>query len=251
MRLAVPFVVVALAASPALAQALQAPDPPVVVSQAEAIIRRAPDRARVLISTEVRDGKAAEARRKSAEAMTAVQAALKAVGLASDAVRTSGFTLSPEMEYGGGKPSVRNYVVRNQIDVRVDDLDKLADVIDAANSPKNVAIVVGNPRYELKDREAAELEAVTAAVRLARARAQAMAAGTGQVLGTVVRIQQGSVYTTAAPIAPPPPAQPRALLMAGAAGRGGGGGGEPIVETPITPGELEVRAHVTLTVAIK
>src|SRR5580765_7845084 len=168
----------------------------VVVAQAEVILKRAPDLARVTLATEVRDGKAAEARRKSAEAMTAVQAAIKAVGLAPDAIQTSGFSLTPEMEYSGGKPSVKNYVVRNQIDVRVDDLDKLADVIDAANSPKNVIITVGNPRFELKAREAAELEAVTAAVRTARARAQAMATGAGQTLGPVLKIQQGQVYVT-------------------------------------------------------
>jgi hypothetical protein len=39
------------------------------------------------------------------------------------------------------------------IDVRVDDLDKLANVIDAAKSPKNVIITVSNPRFELKARK--------------------------------------------------------------------------------------------------
>ena len=172
------------------------------------------------VATEVRDGKAAEARRKSAEAMTAVQTAIKAVGLAPDAIQTSGFSLTPEMEYSGGKPSVKNYVVRNQIDVRVDDLDKLADVIDAANSPKNVIITVGNPRFELKAREAAELEAVAAAVRTARARAQAMATGAGQTLGPVLKIQQGQVYVTS----PASPTSRAAMPLARA--RAGGGDAE-------------------------
>ena len=235
---------------PAAAQSPLPPDPPAVVAQADATLRKAPDLARVTVATEVRDGKAAEARRKSAEAMTAVQAAIKAVGLAPDAIQTSGFSLTPEMEYSGGKPSVKNYVVRNQIDVRVDDLDKLADVIDAANSPKNVIITVGNPRFELKAREAAELEAVAAAVRTARARAQAMATGAGQTLGPVLKIQQGQVYVTS-------PASPtfRAGMPLGAGARAGGGDAsmaEPArTETPITPGELEIHAQVTLTIAIR
>ena len=227
-----------------------APDPPAIVAQADATLRKMPDLARVTVATEVRDGKAAEARRKSAEAMTAVQAAIKSAGIAADAIQTSGFSLTPEMEYSGGKPSVKNYVVRNQIDVRVDDLDKLADVIDAANSPKNVIITVGNPRFELKAREAAELEAVAAAVRTARARAQAMATGSGQTLGPVLRIQQGQVYVTSA-------SAPtfRAGMPLGAGARGGSGDvsmAEPVrTETPITPGELEVHAQVTLTIAIR
>ncbi|HKW01426.1 MAG TPA: SIMPL domain-containing protein [Vicinamibacterales bacterium] len=228
------------------------PEPTAVVAQAEATLRKAPDLARLTVATEVRDGKAAEARRKSAEAMTAVQAAINAVGLAPDAIQTSGFSLTPEMEYSGGKPSVRNYVVRNQIDVRVDDLDKLADVIDAANSPKNVAITVGSPRFELKAREAAELEAVGAAVRTARARAQAMAAGAGQTLGPVLKIQQGQVYVTSTA---PPPSTFRTGMPLGAGARAGAGDAsmtEPVrTETPITPGELEIHAQVTLTISIK
>jgi uncharacterized protein len=232
---------------PVAAQSPSPPDPPAVVAQADATLRKAPDLVRVSVATEVRDGKAAEARRKSADAMTAVQAAIKAVGLAPDAIQTSGFSLTPEMEYSGGKPSVKNYVVRNQIDVRVDDLDKLADVIDAANSPKNVIITVGNPRFELKAREAAELEAVAAAVRTARARAQAMATGAGQTLGPVLKIQQGQVYVTS-------PASPTFRAGMPLAARGGGGDAsmtEPVrTETPITPGELEIHAQVTLTIAI-
>ena len=242
----------ALCPSSAFAQAA-GPEPPVIVAQADAVLRKAPDVARISVSTEVRDGKAAEARRKSAEAMTAVQAAIKATGIGADAIQTSGFSLTPEMDYSGGRPSVKSYVVRNQIDVRVDDLDKLADVIDAANSPKNVVIVVANPRFELKAREAAELEAVTEAVRTARARAQAMAAGTGQTLGAVLKIQQGQVYI----VSPNPPVMRVAQPLA-ARGGAGVGGVSPVnepasagVETPITPGELEVHAQVTLTIAIR
>lgn len=242
-----PVLLVVSSVSAAIAQT-PAPETPAVVAQAEATIRKAPDLARVSVATEARDSKAADARRKGAEAMTAVQAAIKAVGIPADAIQTSGFSLVPEMDYSGGKPSVRSYVVRNQIDVRIDDLDKLADVIDAANSPKNVTITVANPRYELKSRDAGELEAVTAAVKTAMARAQALAAGTGRTLGPVLKIQQGQVYTTT-------PSSPT-FRTAVAGARGGAGGGVeamPIAapETPITPGELEIHAQVTVTIAIR
>lgn len=226
-----------------------AADPAVVIAQGESIVRRAADRAWLTIATEVREGRAADARRKSAEAMSAVQAALANVGLPADALRTSGYSLVPEMGSGyTGNPGVRRYVVRNQIDVRIDDLERLADVIDAANAAKNVALTISNPRLELKDRETVELDAARAAVQAAMARAQAMAAGAGQSLGTILRIQQGQVFVT---VPGPTPSAPRASF-ADARGAGGGrGGGEVLVETPITPGELEVRAQATVTVAIR
>jgi uncharacterized protein YggE len=224
-----------------------APEPSVVVAQGEAMSRRAADRAWVTMSTEVREGRAAEARRKSAEAMTAVHAALGAVGLPADAIRTTAYSLQPEIGPGyTGAPGVRRYVVRNQIEVRIDDLDKLADVIDAANAAKNVALTISNPRLELKNRETVELEVARAAVQAAMARAQAMAAGAGQSLGAIVRIQQGPVVV-AAPAPPPPP-----RFGLGDVGRGAGGGAVTApVDTPFSPGELEVRAQATVTVAIK
>jgi uncharacterized protein len=241
------FLATVLLLVPAAADA-QLPDTPLIVAQGDAMLKRAPDRAWIGIATDVRDGRAAEARRKSAEAMTAVQAAVQAAGIPADAIRTTGFAMVPEMGLGyTGSPTVRRYVVRNQIEVRVDDLDRLAEVIDAANSPKNVAITIGSPRFDLKNREAAELEAAQAAVKSAMARARAIVAGAGQTLGAIVRIQQGGISVSV----PGPPPAPRTFS---GAGRGGGAAdaiGEAAIETPITPGELEIRAQVTVTVGIR
>jgi uncharacterized protein YggE len=228
-----------------------AAEPSVIIAQGEATARRAADRAWLTISTEVREGRAGEARRKSAEAMSAVQAALTSIGLPADAIRTSGYSLQPEMGFGyTGNPGVRRYIVRNQIDVRIDDLDRLADVIDAANTARNVALTISNPRLELKSREALELDVARAAVQAAMARAQAMAAGAGQALGAVVRIQQGPVMVGLP--GPPPVARPAPTFDRGGRGGAGAGTGEiTTIETPFSPGELEVRAQATVTVAIR
>lgn len=242
-------ILVASTASPRAQTA--SPEPSVVIAQGEAISRRAADRAWITISTEVREGRAAEARRKSAEAMAAVHAALAAVGLPADVIRTSGYSLQPEMGYGyTGNQGVRRYVVRNQIEVRIDDLDRLADVIDAANTAKNVALTISNPRLELKSRETVELEVARAAVQAAMARAQAMAAGAGQTLGAIVRIQQNPVVAVL-PAVPPVPRSGASDTIRAVGGRGGAGSETVLAETPITPGELEVRAQATVTVAIR
>jgi hypothetical protein len=233
---------------PGLASAQSAPvGPPVIVANGEAVLKRTADRALLTVATEVRDGKAANARKKSAEGMTEIRAAIVAAGVPESAMRTTGFSLQPEFEYSGGRPSVRNYVVRNQIEIRIDEIDKLADAIDAANMPKNIAVTIGSPRYELKDREGAELEATRLAVQNAMARAKALAAGAGLTLGPVQRIEQGSVHMVM-----PQPMYRAQMGVASARGAGGSTMAEPAPpETPITPGDLEVRANVTVTVAIK
>src|SRR5262245_9218186 len=197
-----------------------APAPPVIVTQGEATLKRAPDRAWLTVATETRDTKAAEARSRNAEAMTAAQNALKSAGVRPDAIRTTGFSLTPEFDWNNGRSTLRGYVVRNQIEVRVDDLSKLSDVLDAGNSSKTVALSVVGPRFDLKDQQAAENEALRLAVEAAMSRAQAIAAGAKRSVGQIVRIEEHNVGQ----IVPRP--TPVAMRMAAQA--------EP--STPITPG---------------
>ncbi|MEO8484440.1 MAG: SIMPL domain-containing protein [Acidobacteriota bacterium] len=235
-RLPVLFAAAALACSAYPARAQTPASPPVIVTRGEASVKRAPDQAWLTVATETRDVRAEEARRKSAEATTAVQAALKATGLAADAIRTTGYTLAPETEWNNGRSTVKGYLVRNQIEVRVDDLAKLGAVIDAANATKSTALTISGPRFGLKDQDAAEADALRAAVQGAMARAQAMAGGARRTLGNIVRIEDQS--SSRLP-------QPQPMFRMAAAAQGAP------VETPITPGEIEVRAEVSVTVELK
>jgi uncharacterized protein YggE len=139
------------------------------------------------------------------------------------------------MEWVSGSSRIRGYVVRNQIEVRIDDLDKVPAVIDAANTSKASGLSIIGPRFDLKSRAAAEHEALRHAVENALSRAQAIAAGARRSLGPIVRIEE---QTTSSDIPFPRPQ----MMSARAADR---------PETPITPGEIEVRANVLLTVQIR
>jgi uncharacterized protein YggE len=207
----------------------------VVVTQGEAIIKRAPDRAWLTVASETRDARADRARSLSAEGMTALQAALKAAGLADDAIRTTGYSLTPEMDWKSGRGVVRGYVVRNQIEVRVDDLDRLSAVIDAATTSRGSSLSMTGPRFSLKDEASAQAEALRNAVTSAMARARAMAMGAGRTLGAITRIEDHNLGGAAPP-------EPRMMRMAAA---------DASTPTPITPGELEIRALVTLTVELR
>jgi len=206
--------------------------PPIIVTRGEATLKRAPDQAWVGIAAESRAATPAEAQRNSAEAMKAVQSSLAKTGLAADAIRTTGYSLQPDMEYVNGRGRVRGYVVRNQIEVRVDDLQKLGAVLDAAGG--SGATSLAGLRFDLKDRSAAQREALTQAVRDAMGRARALAAGASVQIGPIVRIDESSDFQV-------PMQYPVMTMRAESAAP---------AQTPVSPGEIEIRAQVTVTVRI-
>lgn len=234
--LALAFVCLAVA----VPAAQQPAEPPSITTKGEAVLKKAPDRAWISVATETRDTKANDARTKNAETMTTVQSALRKAGVAADAIRTTGYSLTPDVQWANGRSTVRGYIARNQIDVRVDDLDKLGDVLDAANSGQNTSISVMGPRFDLKNQQAAEAEALQQAVEVAIARAQAIARGARRQVGGILQISEEGTQT----IMPPP----RPMMLAT---RAEGYAAQAAPETPITPGEIEVRVTVILKVEIR
>ena len=230
-RLTTAALILSAAAVPAFAQT-PAAELSVIVTQGEATVKHAPDQAWVSISAEARAPKPADAQKKAADAMTALQAALKTAGIAADAIKTTNYSLQPDMEYANGTSRLKGYYVLNQVEVRVDALAKIGDVLDAAGS--SGATSIAGLRFDLKDRGAVEREALTLAVRDAMARAQAMAAGAGRALGPIVRIEEQRTGS----ISVPRPFMSMARVSGAAA------------DTPIAPGETEIRIQVTLTVAM-
>jgi len=225
----------------ALALAIQSPvatapqnEGPVIVTTGEGVVKATPDRVWVTIAAESRAKSPRDAQRANADAMKSVLDKLKALGLPADAIRTSGYDLQPQFDYVNGKQSLREYVARNTVEVRVDDVARAGDVLDAAVG--SGATNVSGVRFDLKDRTSAERSALRQAVADARGRADAAAAGAGMKVDHVVRIEEQRVMV---PEPRPMYAMARQSMVADA--------GAP----PITPGELEVRATVTLTSSIK
>jgi len=228
----------AVLAAPAAAQtAVQGPPEPqqVIVTSGEGVVRKAPDRAWVTIAAESRARMPQEAQRANADAMSAVTAKIKAAGVPADAIQTIGFDLQPEYDYANGKQTLRDYVARNQVQVKVDALAKLGDIITAA--VVGGATNVSGIRFDLQERDSVEREALKRAVADARARADAAASGAGVRVDRIVRIEE----QREAQIVQPRP-YGVSLMTARA---------EAAPAVPIETGEIEVHAHVTLTVAIR
>lgn len=226
-----------LQVSPAAAQTAPPPsEGPAIVTTGEGVVKLAPDRVWVLIAAESRARTARDAQRANVDAMSAVLARMKSLGFPPDAIRTTGYDLQPEFDYVNGRQTLRGYVARNGVEVRVDDITIAGDVLEAAVG--SGATSVGGLRFDLKDRAGAEREALRKAVTDARGRADAAAAGAGLRVDRVIRIEE----QRAQPIDPRPMMLARQSMVAGAPETGA---------PPVNPGEIEVRATVTMTSAFK
>jgi uncharacterized protein YggE len=211
------------------------PQVPSIVTSGEATVRRAPDQAFVTVAVETRARNPKDAQRTNAEAMTAVQQKLAEIGIAKDAVRTTGYNVQQEFDFSNGRRTPRDFVARNGLEVRIDAVERVGEVLDVTVTAG--ATSVGGVRFEIKDRAGAEREALRLAVVDARARAEAMATGAGRTLDRILRIDDSRQpqYRPAAP-----------QMMAARAG-----GMADAAPPPIEAGLIEIRADVTLTIAIK
>lgn len=204
----------------------------VIVTSGEAVVRQAPDRAFVMVTVEARAKNPRDAQRQNAEAMTAVQQRLTLARVPNDAVRTLGYHLEQEFDVTQGRRVPREYVARNTIELRVDEIARVGELLDVA--VQGGATLVSGVRFDIRDREKIERDALRLAVADARSRAEAAAAGAGRAVDRIIKIEDSRDVG-----APPRPMMTFAMKSADAA------------ETPIEPGLVEVRARVTVTTSMK
>jgi len=233
MPTVLPLLLMTLVALPAAAQQPGEVQQSVVVTTGEGIVKRTPDRAWVTIASEARAKTPQDAQKQNATAMTAVMERLKGAGIPADAIKTAAIDLQPEFDYANNRQTLRGYVARNTLEVRVDTLPKLGEIIDA--SVGSGATTIGGVRFDIQDRAGAEREAIKIAVADARQRAEAAAAGANMKVERVVRIEEhrGQIV------------EPRPMMAIRA------GMAQEAATTPVAPGELHIRAAVTLTAQVK
>lgn len=238
VQLVLPSILILSLASAAAAQTAPQPGPspsfPVVVTSGEGLVKRTPDRAWLQVTAESRAKNPREAQKMNAELMAAVMAKLKGAGLPPDAIQTRGYSLLPEYDYPNNRQTLRGYLARNSVELRVDDLARAGELLEVAVNAG--ATSVGGLRFDLKDRTGAEADALKQAVQDARRRAEAVAAGAGMTVERVVRIEEHRGGVVPPPI---PMMRTTAEFAADAAA------------PPIEPGEIEIRATVTLTAAVQ
>jgi uncharacterized protein YggE len=211
------------------------PAEPQVTVSGEGMVQAVPDRAWITISAESRASNPREAQRRNTEAMTPVLDKLKAAGVPAEAIRTVAYDVQYEWEWVNNRRVGKGYLARNTVEVRVDSVDRVGEYLEIAAG--SGATALGGIRFDLKDRAKLEREALRLAVADARAKADAAAAGAGRSIDRVIRIDEAPMYGAPVPM-------PR-LAMAEA--RQADAGAPP----PISAGQTEIRANVTLTAVLK
>jgi uncharacterized protein YggE len=223
-----------LTAAPVSAQPPRGQEPPTVITNGRAIVKRAPDRAFVSFATETRAAKPDQAQKDNARAMEKVREELRDQKVPDEAIRTISFNLREDVDWVNGKRVPRGYVVSNVIEARVDALDSLGSLLDAV--VKAGATSVGGIRFDLKDRDNAEREALRLAVADARARADAAASGAGVRIVRVQTIDEQGAIDVPRPM---PMMRMEASMAADAP------------PTPVAAGEIEIQATVRLTAIVE
>jgi uncharacterized protein YggE len=223
----------------ALAQAAApagAPRTVTVTGEGEAAAN--PDLAVVTLAVETEGATAAEAAARNAERADAVKRRLEGIAEARLRVTTGGYSLDPIYApqdpgpEGVEKPPViRGYRAFNEMRVEIRALSAVGEVLDAAIAAgaNRVQSVV----FSLEAREAALREALERAGREARAQAEAVAASLGVRLGRVLSAHSGGGV-------PPPMPVPMMRQMQ-----------MESVTTPIEPGQVTVRAALTVSYEIE
>jgi uncharacterized protein YggE len=232
IRYAVPLLAMTLPAAPAIAAEVQIQaQAPVVELTVSQTVNAKPDVAQIGTGVTTRARSAKEAVRLNAAAMQKVVDRLKALGVADKDIQTSNFNLNAEFTYppGGGTPTFAGYQASNQVSVKLRQMDKVGDALDAL-----VAAGANNldgPSFMLDDDTAVQQEARTQAYQ----RGQTMAQGYARMAGyTGVRLLE--VSESAQGGGPPPPAPPMPVAYAV----------ERDAKTPIEPGEVGTVATLTV-----
>lgn len=216
----------------------EVPAPRTIRVAGTAVVKAAPDRARVAISVMSRAATASEATGTNARISKDVLEKLRAAVRAPGEVTTAGYDLSAEYNYdqerGAGRgPTLIGYVSTNRFAIVSADLAGIGALIDVAvGAGANQIDSIG---FFLDDEEAARRQALLQAGHKARSEAETVAESLGVALGEVLDA------SSASSVAPPPMhGREKAAMMMDAAQ----------VQTEVVPGSLEITASVSVTFAI-
>ena len=154
-----------------------------------------PDVADVRVGVMVTRVKVRDAQAAAATAMTAVITSLRSAGIDDKDIQTTSLSLQPVYDYSsnGNAPRLTGYQIVNAVQATVRKLDTISDVIDGALSAG--ATTLDGITFRVDDPTGAEAQARDAAMKDARAKADALAKAAGVSITGVASIseQSGSV----------------------------------------------------------
>ncbi|WP_345347026.1 SIMPL domain-containing protein [Rhodococcus olei] len=198
--------------------------PPGISTQAVGKVSAAPDTATVVLAVQTQGATAEAALADNAQKATALIDSLKAKGVASKDIATSGLSVQPT--YAPASQTVTGYQVTNQVTATVHDIAGAGALIDAAAAAAGDAVRVQQMSFSIGDDGALRGQARAKAVEQARTQAGQIAHAAGVELGDVRSISEVAA-------SPPSPIPGRTMS-------------DQAASTPVEPGTQEL----TVTVAV-
>ncbi len=200
--------------------------------QGEAEILSRPDQATVTLGVGHAAPTADQAQSRVNEKMQAIMKSLRDLGVPEDSIQTVSISLNPTYAppSRGDAPMITGYQASNTVSIRLDRLEQVGPVLDAATHMGGNEIQ--GIQFDLKDDEDLRRAALAQATKKAYAKARAMAEALGLKLGRVIEINESPTQVR------PLYQQARALTLSDAS-------------TPVASGEISVRALVTLRCALE
>ena len=191
-----------------------------------------PDTAHVIFGVTKQSSTVADAQNQTNTAVNAILDALKKMGVNTKDLKTTDYSVNPNYNFNGGTQTITGYTVTQNIDVKIQPLDKVNQAIDTIT--KNGANLVGQVSFGFSNdlEQKLEDEARKDAVTKAKAKAVGLASAAGVHLGPIINITEN-------PTTPLPIVRPMALE-----GKLQDTNSAP---TEVTPGTSEVTTSVTLS----
>ncbi len=201
----------------------------------ESVITANPDRCIIVLAIETQGEDSQKVVTENAKLADRVINALKSEGLNEKQVKTGNYSLHSYTDRITTKNNEQEQVIRyrayNSVTITFDKVDQAGKVVDVAT--KAGANNVQSIQFELKDNQAATLQALQSATRQAKAKAQAIADSADvKLLGIKSITEESAGYT------------PYRVALAKEMMADTVGGSAP--STPIVPGDVEIHARVIM-----
>lgn len=215
------------------------PDFPTITVTGEATVAAKPDRAVVSLGAVAQADDAAAAQQRVNDIMQKAIDAIRQAGAPEDQIQTAGLSLHPVYSQPDRRaqnaephtPTIVAYRASNTVRVQLDDLDLIGKVIDAGiNAGANQLEGIS---FELKDDTQPRSQAIQQATHNARQKADVIAVASDTRLSTPHNITEGGVNIIT-------PVYRGARAMAAME-----------MDTPVQPGQVQIRASVTVTYRIE
>ena len=202
-----------------------------IIVHGDGEVSAAPDRAVVRLGVEAQAEEAAAAQAAVNSAMQRVLTSITKLDVPKRSIKTATIVLSPlyssRSSANNEPPHISAYRASNTIQVELSDLKQVGPVIDA--SMASGANRLDGVSFDLKDDLRQRTDALRQAVTEARTKARAIADTLDVKLGSVAEVNEGGISI----IRPQEQFAVRAMAMAAPS-------------TPVEPGEIRVRANVTM-----